>query len=739
MEHVVEDHADRRTHSFQFSSPEGGLSVLQKSPDLTPGSWQDLGFMWGFQDDEATTWPLFSVPKTNYVPPNPIPPEPTYVSFLVEIPTTGGIILNWVSLEPSPLEDPALSPSENYSLRTKYRYQFTGLEAVQEDWMQAPIFAKGYGDYYYTFILYRTGEDVIPPYNEILLGENAAMASHFRTTFEQLATDLAAQSQAHRNAPPAPVPELSPDSRNFWRLRQVSPADLDFDGDNLSNQWEIENGSNWLAADTDGDGIHDGDDSNVLVNQALADPDGCNLSPELQADLLACWDFEETAQLTSGGSFGSSFTVFPQQAGSRPGYPVYIRSSPSHLAIDPFGMPSRATQVGTGIGEREFFIDPGFLTHPQASRSPYQKNQWSLSFWAKIKNGEIANNPKVLWSLSDFHHSLDVRAELLAVRRSPGATTEQWFLGGRTGNQESFSFWPVASQGLHWTLPAGSSDDGQWHHHVIVRTQRAVGSGFNTGYRYYRDGVLIGSASSPLVVGFLPPEPQSLSLFTLPRYRMLFGNHLSSFSSTTLAMNVSFDRLRAYGRELPADQVEALFHQDIDNDGLWDVTEYKTRQWQDLNHDAIADPGEFRYLISPYIHDLPHYDHDRDGLVSLTEQEGIPGRHGPTDPANPDTDNDSLPDGWESLNLLDPLSDVDASLDSEPDGLTNLQEFIAGTNPHLPDSNHNGIDDALDIPPLWVGLSRSLQYDFDDYGPTQPDAPKKLVTTASWEKDTQSE
>jgi hypothetical protein len=51
-----------------------------------------------------------------------------------------------------------------------------------------------------------------------------------------------------------------------------------------------------------------------------------------------------------------------------------------------------------------------------------------------------------------------------------------------------------------------------------------------------------------------------------------------------------------------------------------------------------------------------------------------------------DSDGDGLPDDWENLYSLDPLNPNDAALDSDADGLTNLQEFQLGTNPRDPAS-----------------------------------------------------
>ena len=52
-----------------------------------------------------------------------------------------------------------------------------------------------------------------------------------------------------------------------------------------------------------------------------------------------------------------------------------------------------------------------------------------------------------------------------------------------------------------------------------------------------------------------------------------------------------------------------------------------------------------------------------------------------TDPDRQDTDGDEMTDGWEAAYQLNPLSIADAHEDADGDGLSNLQEFEAGSNP----------------------------------------------------------
>jgi len=55
-------------------------------------------------------------------------------------------------------------------------------------------------------------------------------------------------------------------------------------------------------------------------------------------------------------------------------------------------------------------------------------------------------------------------------------------------------------------------------------------------------------------------------------------------------------------------------------------------------------------------------------------------------PPNPDSDDDGMPDAWETANGLDQDSAADATLDADHDGMSNEQEYLAGTNPQDPAS-----------------------------------------------------
>ncbi|MFC1886630.1 CFI-box-CTERM domain-containing protein [Thermodesulfobacteriota bacterium] len=97
----------------------------------------------------------------------------------------------------------------------------------------------------------------------------------------------------------------------------------------------------------------------------------------------------------------------------------------------------------------------------------------------------------------------------------------------------------------------------------------------------------------------------------------------------------------------------------------------------DTDNDTIADCWEIDHFG-----DLSKdgtVDSDNDGLIDLGEYQKN------TEPLTPDTDGDSLPDGWEDLYGLDPLDATGINGkdgDFDNDGISNYKEYNNGTKPN---------------------------------------------------------
>ena len=109
-----------------------------------------------------------------------------------------------------------------------------------------------------------------------------------------------------------------------------------------------------------------------------------------------------------------------------------------------------------------------------------------------------------------------------------------------------------------------------------------------------------------------------------------------------------------------------------------------------------------------------------------------------------DSDGDGMPDAWEVINHLNPLSaagDDGANGDPDADGLANIYEYWAQTNPHNADTDGNGILDPqedLDGDGLVNILEQQLSsrpdmVDTDDDG--VPDGAEKIAGTSPADSD----
>lgn len=134
---------------------------------------------------------------------------------------------------------------------------------------------------------------------------------------------------------------------------------------------------------------------------------------------------------------------------------------------------------------------------------------------------------------------------------------------------------------------------------------------------------------------------------------------------------------------------------DTDNDGLddlWEVTYSPVLHPENCVY-IRSDITQWQYISPVDQHDAI-LDSDEDYLSDYDEY-----RYG-TNPYNPDTDGDGIPDAFEICSMMDPTDatgDNGADGDFDHDGLPNLTEYLMGLDPSFPDQDRDGVPDGDEI------------------------------------------
>jgi len=112
----------------------------------------------------------------------------------------------------------------------------------------------------------------------------------------------------------------------------------------------------------------------------------------------------------------------------------------------------------------------------------------------------------------------------------------------------------------------------------------------------------------------------------------------------------------------------------------------------DQDGDGMDDAWEIQFFGN--LDQIAFGDFDNDGSFNIDEFEG---GSDPTDPhSQPDTDGNGIGDGWEYRHYFG-LGFVVPGDDDDEDGATNLQEFLALSDPFNPDTDGDGLSDGEEL------------------------------------------
>lgn len=451
----------------------------------------------------------------------------------------------------------------------------------------------------------------------------------------------------------------------FWR---VKIADEDTDRDSLTDWEESKLGTLVNNPDSDDDGIPDNLDTLPLQNTFLLNPDGDGLATSFDTGLIGRWDFESIVPSSTPNDFAYGLNRFLDSTTNA------RHAGTFEVGLDPLGMPSKAATAPS----RGFLGIPPSLLNNRAV--------YSVSLWAKLPSDAISSdsnhqNSAGIFSNHDYvpygSSTTYGKQSLNALWIANSGSNEIIRAGGYYwSNYKIVSGSPVPASpiiynfsGIEIVRPKGTFTDDKWHHYLYVCNDAVT--------TLYIDGVLMGTSNH------VPADITVNGANAAVSVGRLFGKALGTtpFQVTTTGgvLKGSIDRLRVWSRALGLSDSQALFHQDISGDGLWDLTSVNSRLWRDSDSSGSPSASEYSFINSPFKYYPPTSDTDGDGATDLQEQAAQ------TYAGFADSDGDLLPDGWEIAHGLDPLDATGvngANGNADGDAYNNLEEYRYNTDPH---------------------------------------------------------
>ncbi len=399
-----------------------------------------------------------------------------------------------------------------------------------------------------------------------------------------------------------------------------------------------------------------------MSNNAIADPDGENLPSSLATSLTGRWDLETITNI-------NGVRTSPNTANSS--IPAYLGGA---IAADDSGMVSKATRMSAM--NQYLKADPTIIAG---------KTSFSISLWFRFEKDYLQNK---LGSLNTvmfaFNDVLDATPQFqLHAYKALSEQSTQKLIFSHYSNT-------ILQPDLVGEIPLSAPlDDGNWQHLTLTKSSGTI--------RIYRNAqqIMTGGVHSGTwgngANGYL-----------------CFGALAPAAMQNDTNFRGSMDRLRTWSRAITQSEITALHHQDIDRDGLWDITEGATRYSDYQNtiiyHPDPADPtapqpSQTGYARSPFLYSSGTLDFDQDELNDLAEQTTG------TRLTKPDTDDDNLTDGFEITNLFNPLNAYSLGIngprddlgDPDSDGLLTLTEYFNGSNPRNSNSDGDATHDAAEV------------------------------------------
>jgi len=529
-------------------------------------------------------------------------------------------------------------------------------------------------------------------------------------------------------------------------LNLTDPRDNDTDGDGMPDGWEIHFGLQPRLRDADRDMDNDGL-INILeyrnpTDSRIDDVDDTDPS-DVDTDGDGLTDGEEV--YGDGGVFGRDWSGMP--------------TDPSDPDSDDDGMPDGwETNFTMGWLNRtgvRLFLDP--LDPSDAFGDPDNDSydidgDSAIEPFERLHNlGEYENGSSPVLMDSDGDGMPDVWEAYHGLNVSdpsdaPGDMDNDGFSVRVNGEPVGTGHYTNLGEFIHGTDPSSVDTDGDgmydgWEVHFGLDPLNASDAGDDPdldGFDLDTDGTVNISESFTSLEEFLN--------FTFPLSRDTDGDGmwdaweihfgLDPLSASDahgdpdddgLSNRLEFNNTLAGNKSAAAAASDGILwsspmNPDTDGDGICDGDELSESNGfvtdpsnPDTDHDYLPDGWELEGSAYPdpmqrfdptdpsdatADYDGDSFDGNGDGWIDPTNKEYYSNYKeylNGTDPRDPDSDGDGMPDGWEIYFRLDPLDPSDRLKDSDGDSLWNYEEYLNGTRPNIRDSDFDGLSDGEEV------------------------------------------
>ena len=521
----------------------------------------------------------------------------------------------------------------------------------------------------------------------------------------------------------------------------TDPLDADTDRDGLSDGAEADIGTAPLDADSDDDGLSDGDERNLHSSDPLdADTDGDGLPDAWEADNglqptvsdagddLDADGLSNASELARGADPGEADTD---------GDGISDGNELAHFRyVDSGQALGTATSEAVELGDLDGDGDADAFVANRASTHEVWINDGAGVFTRS--NASTLNNIEAV-DVVLFDRDEDGDLDALLAHPDPAQANTLWLNDGTGAFAAApFTLPPAATDGIAYGRLSPAPGGSQMGIFVANWGAKQVATFTPTGLLLGQVTDTLNGNSEDVALGDLNGDGFD-DAFVVNRSQpaQVFRN-LQGWPA----------RFIDTGQRLGNDFAIAVDLGDVDNDGDLDAYEVVfgagDRVWLNNGSGVFTDSGQS--LGSDGGNDVVLVDLDEDGYsealvansgpnrlwlntAGVFSDSGTPLGGGTTfglavrdldgdadadvffandgpdtvwllsqlDPAEPDSDGDGAFDGWELDHGFDPLDAADAARDTDADGLSNVDEFDAGSDPRLADGDADGMPDGFEI------------------------------------------